>query len=339
MKAAVTTEDHGFQIAEVPDPAPGPDQLVIRVAACGVCGSDIKAQPYMPAGMVMGHELGGEIVAVGSDAGAWREGTNVAVLPVVSCGSCRYCADGVVSHCAQTRYIGMGPDGGGFAELVVVPARHAFALPDGMTNTLAALVEPFAVGLHAVVSAQVREGEDVLVVGAGGVGLTTVGWAHGVGAMRVTAADPDPKRRESARSMGATDVVATVAEADIGGYDVALECVGRPELLQACQSAVRPRGRIVISGACAEPTPIEPVTALLKELTIRYSVCYTPDEFQQVVTAFDGGVIDPEPMVGPTLPLSRIGEAFDLVRDAAVQGRVLVTPRDTPTPRASGARC
>ena len=108
MKAAVTTEQHGFDIVEMPDPAPGPDELVIRVAACGVCGSDIKAQPFMPAGMIMGHELGGEIVAVGSDAGDWRGGTKVAVLPVVSCGSCQHCAAGVVSHCAQSRYIGMG---------------------------------------------------------------------------------------------------------------------------------------------------------------------------------------------------------------------------------------
>ena len=110
MKAAITTEQHGFDVVEIPDPTPGPDELVIRVAACGVCGSDIKAQPFMPAGMVMGHELGGEIVAVGSDAGGWREGTNVAVLPVISCGSCRYCSAGAVSHCAQSRYIGLGPD-------------------------------------------------------------------------------------------------------------------------------------------------------------------------------------------------------------------------------------
>jgi (R,R)-butanediol dehydrogenase/meso-butanediol dehydrogenase/diacetyl reductase len=322
----VTTEDHGFEIAEVTDPTPGPEELVIRVAACGVCGSDIKAQPFMPAGMVMGHELGGEIVAVGSEAGNWHEGATVAVLPVVSCGSCRYCTDGRVSHCAQTRYIGLGPDRGGFAEMAVAPARHAFEVPDAVPKIHAALVEPFAVGLHGVRSAEVREGEHVLVVGAGGVGLTTTAWARATGAERVTVVDPDLKRRESARAMGATDVVASVADAEASGYDAALECVGRPELVQGCQAAVRPRGRIVVSGACAEPTPIEPLTALLKELTIRYSVCYTPDEFREVITAFSTGAIDPTAMIGPELGLSRIAEAFDLVRDAAVQGRVLVTP-------------
>jgi (R,R)-butanediol dehydrogenase / meso-butanediol dehydrogenase / diacetyl reductase len=326
VKAAVTTDQHGFEVVEMPDPTPGPGELVIRVAACGVCGSDIKAQPFMPAGMVMGHELGGEIVAVGSNAGGWRAGTKVAVLPVISCGDCRYCAAGAVSHCAQTRYLGIGPDCGGFAEFAVVPARHAFALPDEMPGSYAALVEPFAVGLHGVHSAQLGPGEDVLVVGAGGVGLTTIAWARTLGAGRITAVDPDEGRRTSAVSMGATDAVAAVTDADANAYDAALECVGQRDLLQECQTTVRPCGRIVISGACAEPVPIEPVTALLKELTIRFSVCYTPDEFREVIAAFGSGAVDPAPMAGPALGLDRIAEAFDLVRGARVGGRVLVTP-------------
>jgi (R,R)-butanediol dehydrogenase / meso-butanediol dehydrogenase / diacetyl reductase len=326
MRAAVTTEQHGFEIVELPDPEPRPDELVIRVAACGVCGSDIKAQPFMPAGIVMGHELGGEIAAAGSDAGDWREGTNVAVLPVISCGSCRHCAAGAVAHCAQTRYLGMGPDRGGFAELAVVPARHAFALPDGLTATHAALAEPFAVGLHAVHTAEVSSGESVLVVGAGGVGLTTIAWLSQKRAGRITAVDPDPRRRAVAEAMGATDVLASPADAAAGEYDAAIECVGRPELLQACQAALRALGRVVISGACAELTPIEPVTALLKELTIRFSVCYRPDEFRQVIAAFSDGAVDPTPMVGPMVDLDRITEAFDLVRNARAQGRVLITP-------------
>jgi (R,R)-butanediol dehydrogenase / meso-butanediol dehydrogenase / diacetyl reductase len=324
VRATVTTEAHGFEVVELPDPTPGPDELVIRVAACGVCGSDIKAQPFMPAGIVMGHELGGEIVAVGSKAGDWRCGVNVAVLPVVSCGGCSYCAAGMVAHCSQTRYLGMGPDPGGFAELAVVPARHAFALPDGLIGTCAALVEPFAAGLHGVHTADIRRGDEVLVVGAGGVGLTTIPWLSAKGAARITAADPDPQRRKLAVVMGATDVLGSAAECTAGAYDAAIECVGRPELLQACQKAVRPLGRIVISGACAEPVPIEPVTALLKELTIRFSVCYRPDEFRDVIAAFAGGDVDPVPMMGPRLELDRIGEAFDLVRDPGVHGRVLV---------------
>jgi len=328
MKAAVTTDDDGFkgfQVVELPDPAPGPDQLVIRVAACGVCGSDIKAQPFAPAGMVMGHELGGEVVAVGSGAEDWREGVNVAVLPVISCGSCQYCAGGLVSHCPQASYIGMGPPGG-FAEYAAVPARHCFALPAEVPARYSALVEPFAVGLHGVHSAEIGPADDVLIVGAGGVGLTTLSWALHKGAVRVTVADPDPQRRSSAASMGATDVLESVSEAEPGAYDAVVECVGRPELVQACQPALRPRGRLVVSGACAEPTTIEPVTALLKELTIRYSVAYSPAEFHEVVAAFSHGDIDPTPTVGPTFGLDHVAEAFAAVREAHVRGRVSVTP-------------
>lgn len=325
MRAAVTTNDHGFEVVDLPDPTPGPDQLVIRVGACGVCGSDIKAQPFAPAGMVMGHELGGEVVAVGSDADGWRAGINVAVLPVISCGSCRYCRAGRVSHCPEASYIGMGP-AGGFAEYAAVPARHCFAVPAEVPAAYAALVEPFAVGLHGVHSAEIGPGDEVLIVGAGGVGLTTLVWALHKGAARATVVDPDSQRRESARSMGATDVFESVSEAEQGAYDAVVECVGRPELVQACQPTLRPRGRLIVSGACAEPTTIEPITALLKEITVRYSVAYSTDEFREVVTAFSEGGIDPAPTVGPTFALDNIAEAFDAVRGAQAQGRVSVAP-------------
>jgi (R,R)-butanediol dehydrogenase / meso-butanediol dehydrogenase / diacetyl reductase len=325
MRAAVTTDSQGFEVVDLPDPTPEPDQLVIRVTACGVCGSDIKAQPFAQAGMVMGHELGGEVVAVGSDTEGWRKGTNVAVLPVISCGSCQYCRAGLVSHCPKASYIGMGP-AGGFAEYAAVPARHCFALPAQLPAAHSALVEPFAVGLHGVHSAEIGPGDDVLIVGAGGVGLTTLACALHKGGARVTVADPDPPRRNSATSLGATDVLTSVTEAEPGAYDAVVECVGRPELVQACQPALRPRGRVVISGACAEPTTIEPITALLKELTVRYSVAYSTDEFREVVAAFGDGGIDPTPTVGPTFGLDHVAEAFDAVRETKVQGRVSVIP-------------
>ncbi|OBK58577.1 alcohol dehydrogenase [Mycobacterium colombiense] len=325
MKAAVTTGAGGFEVVDVPDPTPAPDQLVIRVAACGVCGSDIKAQPFAPAGLVMGHELGGEVVATGSSTDGWRAGVNVAVLPVVSCGSCRYCRAGLVSHCAQASFIGMGPPGG-FAQYAAVPARHCFALPAGVPAAHAALVEPFAVGLHGVHSGEIGPGDDVLIVGAGGVGLTTLVWALHRDAGRVTVADPDPQRRNSATVMGATDVLASVAEAEPASYDAVIECVGRPELVQACQPALRPRGRLVISGACAEPTTIEPITALLKELTVRYSVAYSTDEFHDVIDTFGRGDIDVAPTLGPSFGLDHVADAFAAVRGATVQGRVSVTP-------------
>jgi threonine dehydrogenase-like Zn-dependent dehydrogenase len=325
MRAAVTTEAGRFDLVSVPDPAPGPDEIVVRVRACGVCGSDLKAQPFMPADTIMGHEFGGDIVAVGSAAGGWSEGTRVAVLPLISCGRCRSCLAADVAHCEAVRFIGMGEDAGGFAEYAAVPARHAFRLPEEVPPETAALVEPFAVGLHCVVRGEVGPGDHVLVVGAGGVGLTTVAWAAARGAERITAIDPEPIRRGLAEKLGATDALTNAADAERDRYDVAVECVGKPDLLQACESAVRPLGRIVIAGACDAIMPLEPITGLLKELTVRFSVAYRPEEFQMVIDAFAAGNIDPGQVVGQRVGLDRVGEAFGLVQSAQVRGRILVS--------------
>jgi (R,R)-butanediol dehydrogenase / meso-butanediol dehydrogenase / diacetyl reductase len=328
MKAAITTAAGDFALADLPDPRPEPDQLVVRVSACGVCGSDIKAQPFMPPGTVMGHEFGGEVVAVGSDASSsgWREGMTVAVLPVVSCGSCPWCSRGDVAHCSSVRFIGMGSDAGGFAELVAVPARHAFGVPKEVPLTCAALVEPFAVGLHSAAASEIGPGDHVLIVGAGGVGLTTLAWARARGAERVTVADPAPARRALAQTMGATDLLSSVADADDESYDALVECVGRPELVEACVAPARARGRITIAGACEQPINVEPISGLLKELTFRFALAYQPIDFTSVIDAFATGFIDPTSMVGPVVDLSRVGGAFEMVRTASAVGRVLVAP-------------
>jgi threonine dehydrogenase-like Zn-dependent dehydrogenase len=219
----------------------------------------------------------------------------------------------------------MGEDPGGFAEYAAVPARHAFRLPEEVAPETAALVEPFAVGLHCLVRGEVGRGDHVLVVGAGGVGLTTVAWAAAKGAERITAIDPEPIRCDQAKMMGATDVLTSAVDAERDGYDVAVECVGKPDLLQACEAAVRPLGRIVIAGACDAIMPLEPITGLLKELTVRFSLAYRPEEFRTVIDAFAAGSIDPGQVVGQWVGLDRVGEAFGLVRSTQVRGRVLVS--------------
>jgi (R,R)-butanediol dehydrogenase / meso-butanediol dehydrogenase / diacetyl reductase len=345
MRAAVTTDELGFGVVELPDPAPAPDELVIAVTACGLCGSDLKARPFMPPDTVMGHEFGGAVVAVGADArrAGWKEGVAVAALPVASCGACASCRSGNVAHCAVARFIGMGVDAGGFAELAVVPARHAFALPAAISGDVAPLVEPFAVGLHAVETADVDDGASILVVGAGGVGLTTVAWAHVITAGRVTAVDPDPSRRAAALALGADDALLSIDEIEPGTYDAVIECVGRPELIAAAATAARPRGRVVIAGACDQPVTVEPIAALLKELSFRWSLAYRPNDFRAAIDAFATGRIDPDAVVGPTVGLDRLGEAFDLVRNSAAPGRVLVTPtltdeNDSSRPHDRGDR-
>src|SRR3954463_5561274 len=177
MRAAVLNDAHQLEVAEVPDPSPGAGELVLQVTACGICGSDLKLRPSMPAGLVMGHEFCGDIVATGADTDThWREGQHVTALPVIGCGRCLVCIAGEPAHCEQADLGGVGGSPGGFAEYVRVHQRETVALPEAIPPALGALVEPLAVGLHAVERARIRAGDKVLVVGAGPVGLSVIAW-------------------------------------------------------------------------------------------------------------------------------------------------------------------
>jgi (R,R)-butanediol dehydrogenase / meso-butanediol dehydrogenase / diacetyl reductase len=327
VRAALTNADASFEVAALPDPVPGPGELLVRVTGCGICGSDLKARPAMPAGTVMGHELGGEVVAVGAGAtDSWREGMRAAVLPVRSCGACDRCHAGNVAHCERAQLIGLGGAPGGFAELTVVSADLAFPLPDALPASYAPLVEPFAVGLHTTRLARIEPGDDVLVIGAGPVGLTTACWARELGARTVTVSDPAPRRRQGAAAFGATAVVDPAADGLGGPYDVVFECVGKPGLLDAAAGAAGLHGRIVIAGVCAEPDPYLPMIPLLKELSIRFSVYYLPHEFRTVVDAFARGAIDPAPLVTRTVGLADLDATFTALSTSPDDLKVVVDP-------------
>jgi (R,R)-butanediol dehydrogenase/meso-butanediol dehydrogenase/diacetyl reductase len=326
MRAAVLADGGAFEMATVDDPEPGAGQLLLKVSACGLCGSDLKARSFMPAGVVMGHEFGGEVVGVGAAIEGWHPGMCAAVLPVESCGSCPACQAGHVIHCATSVLIGLGGSPGGFAELVVVPAASSFTVPSPVELMHAALVEPYAVGLHTIETVGIAPGDAVLVVGAGTVGLTSATWARLRGAERITIVDPNEARRAGAPAFGATDTLASATDADAGAYDVAIECVGKPGLLNACIAAARAKGRVVVAGVCTEQDPFWSITALMKELTIRFAVYYTPQEFRAVIEAFSSGAIEPDRLIGRTIGLDSLGEAFDALSEGSTAGKILITP-------------
>ncbi len=265
MRAAVVTADHDFEVDDVPDPTPGPGELVLRVEACGICGSDLKSLGHMPAGVVLGHEFCGEVVACGGGVDGFRVGDRVASMPLMACGTCRWCQVGEVAHCERIDLLGLGGTSGGFAEFVRVGAATSSRLPGGLGD-LGALVEPLAVGLHAVQSAGRQVGARVLVLGGGSVGAAVAMWARRLGAAEVVISDPSPERRASAADFGATDTVDPSSGTPLGVYDIVYECVGGPGLVQAAFDASAVRGRVVVAGVCMAPDPIVPVTALMKEL-------------------------------------------------------------------------
>lgn len=327
MRAATLDTGSHFEVTEVADPTPEPDELILRVTGCGICGSDLKARPMMPAGTVMGHEFCGEVVAVGTDVGgSWAEGKHAAALPVRSCGQCARCRAGFVAHCESAALIGLGAAPGGFGELVRVAADLSFPLPESVPVEWGALVEPFAVGLHTARLAEITEGERVLVIGGGPVGLTTAAWARRLGAGSVTVSDPVALRRDAADCFGATAAVDPTKDGLGGPYDVVFECVGKPGLLDAAAGAIDLHGRIVIAGVCGEMDPYLPIVPLLKEATIRFSVYYQPDEFQMVLDAFADGSLDPSPIVTRTIGFGELDATFESLASAPDDLKVLVDP-------------
>jgi (R,R)-butanediol dehydrogenase/meso-butanediol dehydrogenase/diacetyl reductase len=327
MRAAVLNEDHELEVADVADPSPGPGELVLQVTACGICGSDLKLRPSMPAGLVMGHEFCGEVVAAGADTDpAWRVGRHVTALPIFGCGHCLACLAGEPAHCEQADLVGVGGSPGAFAEYVRVHQRETVGLPEAIDPALGALVEPLAVGLHAVERAHIRAGDTVLVVGAGPVGLSVIAWAAQSGASELVVSDPSAVRREAAEQFGATWTVDPEVEPLEPRYDVVIECVGLPGMTDICVRAANHHGRVVIVGVCTKPDPYIPIIALMKELTVDFVVYYTRREFFSVVDALAQGSIDGAPFVTKRVGLEGTNDAFTELIEAKDQRKILVLP-------------
>ena len=330
MQAVALTEGHDFEVVAVDDPTPGPGELLVRVRACGICGSDLKAYTFMPAGSVLGHEVCGEVVARGPDvAGDWPDGRLVASMPLRACGRCRWCLAGEPAHCERVDLLGLGGSPGAFAEYVRVDPATTVALPDSVGD-LGALVEPLAVGLHVASVAEVRPGDRVLVIGGGSVGTAVSIWARRHGALEVVVSDPSPDRRDDAGGFGATAVHDPGEGPLPTGFDVVIECVGAPGLIQSAIGAVATRGRVVVAGVCTGPDTLVPVVAVMKEVDLRFAVYYRIGEFAGAAALLARGDVDMARFVGRRVGFDGVAEAFSQLTstpDRPVSERkVLVAP-------------
>jgi (R,R)-butanediol dehydrogenase / meso-butanediol dehydrogenase / diacetyl reductase len=327
VRAAVLTGDHVFEISQVPDPVPGEGELVLRVTASGICGSDLKAFKRMPAGSIMGHEFCGEIAAIGPQVdGSWREGDLVAALPLAACGRCRWCLGGEPMHCESVDMIGVGGSAGGFAEYVRVSAAGSHRLGENI-GAAGALAEPLAVGLHTVRAGEVRPGDRVLIIGGGNVGAAVAMWAGRLGAGEIVVSDPAPTRRDAAAMFGATGVHDPADGPIVSGFDVVFECVGTPGLIQSAVDAAGIKGRVVIAGVCMAPDTIVPITAVMKEVQVRFAVFYRDEEFAAAAALLNGGGVDPGAFIASTVHLPEVQGAFEhLLSQPGGAGKTLVLP-------------
>jgi len=325
VRAAILNEQHHFDVVDIADPTPAAGELVLRVDACGICGSDLKAYGVLPLGTVLGHEFCGEIVAVGSRAGEWREGQMVAAMPLFACGACRGCLADEPAHCEKVDYQGVGGSAGAFAEYVRVDAASAVALADGL-GPFGALVEPLAVGRHTVAASRLREGDRVLVIGGGNVGAAVAVWASRLGADDVIVSDPVAARRDAAVTFGATGVHDPTAGPPPSGFGVVFECSGAPGMVQAAVDAAGVRGHVVIAGVCVVPDQIVPVIAIMKEVHVSFAVYYRGSEFAAAADLLASGALDAGAFVSRRVGLDGVDGAFQTLLSPNSERKILVTP-------------
>jgi L-iditol 2-dehydrogenase len=319
MKALVLSEYKKLDLVDMPKPQPGDHDLLIRVQACGICGSDVHGYDgstgrRLPP-IVMGHEAAGIVEAVGGAVTGFQLGDHVTFDSTIFCGKCFYCRRGQVNLCDNREIIGVStPEfrrAGAFAEYVTVPARIVYPLPENMPFAHAALIEAVSVAVHAVSLTPIALDDTVVVVGAGMIGLLTQQAALLAGAGRVFVCDVDDSRLEMARSLGATgtfnskncDPVAEIRTLTSGrGADAALECVGIAPSVNLTIEAVRKGGMVTLVGNVAPRVEIGLQSVVTRQIPLQGS-CASSGEYPACISLISRGAIRVEPLLSAVAPL------------------------------------
>jgi L-iditol 2-dehydrogenase len=319
MKALLLSAYKQLDLVEMPAPRPAADELLIRIRACGICGSDVHGYDgstgrRIPP-IVMGHEAAGVIEAVGGEVSEFHAGERVTFDSTVYCGRCFYCLRGQVNLCDNREVIGVSTPAfrrmGAFAEYVTVPARIAYALPENMSYSHAALIEAVSVAVHGVSLTPITLEDTVVVVGAGMIGLLALQAARRAGAGRVIAVDVDDTRLELARNLGATltfnsrnaDVVSQIMEQTMGrGADVALECVGSTIPVKLALDCVRKGGAVTLIGNVSPTVELGLQSAVTRQIRLQGS-CASAGEYPACISMVSRGAIRVDPLLSAVAPL------------------------------------
>lgn len=333
VRAVALTAEGGLEVVDKDEPAPGPDDAVVAVSRAGICGSDLhlKASGLLPAGAVMGHEASGTIAALGAQApGHLNLGQPVTVLPARRCGTCAACRSGRSHLCpdqARTA-IGLGRNDGAFAERVRVPAGSCHPLPDGVGFESGALVEPYAVGLHAV--RRSRAGTDpsvaVGILGAGTIGLMCMAALRQAGVQHVVVAEPNPTRSAVARAMGARVVEDATLLSSGGVLDVIFDAAGGPDTAAVALQAVRAGGQVVLVGVADSTLALPGGVLVVKEVDVVPSMSYTDDEFVAALAGVAAGAVDVDLVAPDVRPLAAASASFDDLTRADAPAKVMLAP-------------
>jgi len=340
MRAAVfRMSDRQLAIESVADPTPGEGQVVVKVGRCGICGSDLHmAEGHgfsFEDGAVPGHEVAGEVVAIGRGVDRVKVGDRAAVLPFLTCGTCDACRAGDGPGCIRMRMFGTFGLGGGYAEYALTNERWCVRLPNSLSMEDGALVEPLAVSLRASLASGIKTGDRVLVMGAGAIGLAAAYWARQAGAGRVVVSATSTRREEMARAIGADGFIVpepdrTLAEQTVealgGPADIVFECAGVPGSLDQAVSAVRRFGTVAAPGFCWVPDSFTAAGALVKDATIRFTNMYNTREFEIAIGALDRGHLEPRAMITDVVSLDEAPAAFEVLRGKNTKCKTMIRP-------------
>ena len=327
MKATRLHGIRDIRLEQLPRPTPGPDQVLLRVACVGICGSDVHyylegriGGQIISEPLVLGHEFSAWVEDLGSDVRSLRLGQLVAVEPAVSCGTCEQCEHGHPNLCPNVRFCGCPPFDGVLSEYALMPVDNLFPLPETVGPVEGALLEPLGVAIHAVDLAHMKPGQTVAVLGAGPIGLMIAAVARAAGASEVYMTEPLADRRQFALGYVAdaafdsdnSDVVGQVLDLTGGrGVDVAFEAAGAEETPQQCADVVRYGGKVIIAGIPGDDLMTMTASVVRRKgLTIKL-VRRMKHTYPRAIRMVASGMLDIAPLAQPVLSLEQVAEAFE----------------------------
>ncbi len=347
MRAAVM-KNWSLRVDDIPVPTPGSGQVLARVLACGICGSDLHllvhgeesrrlseelASDAPPDGprpnmfapehdMVMGHEYCCEVVDVGPNVNNLKVGDTIVSFPIT------FDEQGVHGVGFSNKYPG------GYSEMLVANEMMSIKVPNGLSHELAALTEPLAVGVHAVAKSRIAQGDAALIIGLGPVGLACIAELKMRGIGPIIGADFSPKRRALAELLGADVVVdprdtpAIAAWRKVDGKKplVIFEAVGVPGMIEQTMRMAPKDARVLVVGACMQQDAFHPMLGIQKELSIQFVLGYTPLEFDSALRAIAEGKVDLAPLITGRVPIDGVPQAFADLGDPEAHAKILVTP-------------
>jgi L-iditol 2-dehydrogenase len=340
MRAGVYAGPGKVSIESRPVPVPGPNEVLVRVRACGICGSDVNALraavPEMAPGTILGHEATGVVETLGAGVTAYAGGERVVVEPLLTCGQCRYCTSGRLAICRSLRILGVHADGA-FAAYVAVPAHRLYRIPESLDFRLASLTEPVSVAVHGLRVGGFQPGMRILVLGAGMIGLAAVAAARAWGAGEIFLTARYPHQVELGRACGATRVLSeqdSTAEAleTLGRkapITMVVDTIGHAETIEAAGAAIEPGGTVAELGLPFGPLPVAALPLLHKEARLQWANCYYQREsgqcdFEESLRLFQRNIPLWSAMLTGCVPLEELGRGFEMAGDRKA-GNVKVT--------------